>query len=162
VSEYGANITTIGDPFRILIPGPPFESGPNPVTVSISNATFASPTNRITYRLRFDNRVSAYSSVLERGEGCHWTAQQENLENLTISIPKDYAGTKTCSYTDASYDPADAYDVSAYALFEQLDIDDNGLIDVLLDEQDLTIESTIIEDVPSLWGPALFEVRISR
>lgn len=162
VSDYGENITTIGDPFRILIPGPPFESGPNPVTVSLSNATFASPTNRITYRLRFDNRVSAYSSVLEKGDGCHWTAQQEDLDNLTISIPKDYTGVKQCYYTNATYDPSDAYDVSAYTLFRQLDLDDDGLIDILLADQDLTIESTIIDDVPSLWGPAVFEVRLTR
>ena len=162
VSSYGGNITEVGDPFRIRIPNDLFENTTNIITLNLSNASYGSESNRITYRITFKNTVNSFSSVLERGEGCTWTVLQENGENLTVAIPKEYEGSKECSYTDAIYDTNDAYDVSAMALFSQLDIDDNGMINILLDEQNLAIEATIIEDVPSLWGPAVFEARISR
>ena len=162
VSTYGANITEIGDPFRIRIPNELFENTTNIITLNLTNTSTGSDSNRITYRIVFQNTANSFSTVLERGEGCTWTVLQENLENLTIKIPSDYTGSKECSYTDETYDTQDAYDVSAMRLFRQLDIDNTGMINILLDEQNLAVESTIIEDVPSLWGPATFEVRIAR
>ena len=46
-----------------------------------------------------------------------------------------------------------------YQLLDKLDLDDNGKIDLELDEEKINIETLIIENIPYLWGPTLFEVR---
>jgi hypothetical protein len=162
IEDYGLNYTQIGDPFRINVPIGMVQPGTNTFHLELTNISYASPDNKITYTAYMNNSVNAYSTVVRKGDGCLWHVEQEDGNVFQIRIPSSYSGAKICSYQNATYDTEDAYDISAYALLSQLDIDNNGLVDIYLADQDLTIESSIIEDVPSLWGPALFEVRVGR
>ena len=162
ISDYGANYTMIGDPYRIMVPLELLMSGNNDFILSLTNVSYASPDNKITYTAYINNSISAYGQVVARAEGCNWNIMQADGNIFSISIPSSYTGAKECHYHNQSYDTGDAYDISAYSLISQLDINNDGSIDIYLTEQDLIIESNVIENVPSLWGPALFEVRVGR
>ena len=56
--------------------------------------------------------------------------------------------------------PEDAYDDAAYRLFTKLDFDGDGKLEVKFDENNLAVDSLTVSDIPSLWGPAIIEVRV--
>ena len=62
--------------------------------------------------------------------------------------------------TNATYEISDAMDDAAYRLFSRLDLDSNGKLEIKLDENNLDVDTITISDVPSLWGPAIIEVRV--
>ncbi len=76
-----------------------------------------------------------------------------------MSIPTGYMGNKTCTYKTDSYDADDAKDNAAYSLFKQLDLDNNGELEVKPELDGFSVEVAEVTDVPSLWGPSLFEVK---
>ncbi len=51
-------------------------------------------------------------------------------------------------------------DIVIYNLFENLDVDKDGLLDLKISEGNFNIETLTISKVPSLWGPAIVEVRV--
>ena len=107
------------------------------------------------------NSVS-YSSVLEEAEGCTWAVQIYDGSKKTIKVPKGYSGSNNCIYntTNIAYNNKDSLQVVALRIFELLDFDDNGNVDLLVSDDDLEIETIVISKVPSLWGPAIVEIRV--
>ena len=93
-------------------------------------------------------------------EGCNWIVDFEDGTSDTITVPISYSGTQTCYYANATYEISDAMDDAAYRLFSRLDLDSNGELEIKLDENNLDVDTITISDVPSLWGPAIIEVRV--
>ncbi|HLC50674.1 MAG TPA: hypothetical protein VJI97_04590, partial [Candidatus Nanoarchaeia archaeon] len=58
------------------------------------------------------------------------------------------------------YDAEDTLDISAYSIFQNLDIDKDGKLDVNIEDSDLDFTALTISNVPSLWGPAVIELRV--
>ena len=108
------------------------------------------------------NGFADYSSVVAKSDGCSWTVSFEDGTFSTIKVPSTYSGADTCSYTSASktYDANDALDNAVFQLFSNLDIDKNGKLNVNIDESNLNVNTLTISKVPSLWGPAIIEIRV--
>ena len=77
-------------------------------------------------------------------------------------MPSTYSGGDACSYTSASksYDANDALDNSVYQLFNNLDADKDGRLEFNIDTGNLNVNTLTISKVPSLWGPAIIEIRV--
>lgn len=164
ISDYGKNFTGIGDPFQIQIP-PGALLGVNNITIRSTdisrNTTYISRNNSIIYTILVE-ASTGYSDVLESNIGCTWTVEFGDRTKRNISIPKNYAGAKMCSYTNSSisYDNTDTIDSSAYGLFRNLDLFKEGRVFVNFAENDLEIYMMSIPKVPYMWGPSVMEIRI--
>ncbi len=107
------------------------------------------------------NSIS-YSSVLEKADGCTWTVETDYAGEKIMTVPSDYGGSNNCEYktTGIVYDADDSEQISALGIFELLDLDDDGDVDILISEGDMEINTIVISKVPSLWGPAIVEIRV--
>jgi hypothetical protein len=165
LSEYSQVYTSLGDPFAVeIMPDKLVEGAQNNLTIMTGdNATYktnCSMNNSMVYTLMVSSSLT-YDSVKELRQGCEWNVETETGSFLTIDVPTDYTGSNKCNYTstDISYTTADAYDTIMYKLLDKLDLDDNGKIDIELDEENLGIDTLLTENIPYLWGPIMFEVR---
>ena len=165
LSDYGSDYQILGDPFAVNIPVDNINEGSNSITISIGVYSTA-PTNgssddRAIYTLLLSG-FADYSSVVAKSDGCSWTVSFEDGTFSTIKVPSTYSGADTCSYTSASktYDANDALDNAVFQLFSNLDIDKNGKLNVNIDESNLNVNTLTISKVPSLWGPAIIEIRV--
>lgn len=165
ISRYGSDYRYLGDPFIVNVPANDFQAGTNDVALLTGdrpgNQTGCSTNNSIVINAAVSVQP-AVSIVTPKASGCHWNVLQEDGNTYSINIPTGYNGTSVCTYYNASYDRSDAYDVAAYNLFRQLDVDGNGKIDIYLKEQDLSVEVAVTTDVPSLWGPSQFRIEVGR
>ena len=162
LSTFGKKFELLGDPFVVEIPPPLILPGYNNVTVNTGDANSAKPSqdNRIIYTIALNITVAGYSGVFQNASGCIWALNFEDGTNGSVKIPKDYNGTEACYYANSSYNAADAVNSAAFSVLSQLDVDGDGLLDVNLNEQSLAIALVKISKVPSLWGPAIAEVRL--
>ena len=164
IINYGNDYSTIGDPFVIQVPANMIVNGTNEISLNTAddpvNNTGCSNNNTFIYTGAIRS-FSFYSDVLENSEGCEWFIETEFSGIINLTVPINYSGIKSCSYTNAliSYDDTDSVDVSVYDLLFNLDFDEDGIIDLDITQEDLTIESSFISQLPFLWGPAIFEVR---
>ena len=62
--------------------------------------------------------------------------------------------------SDTIYNINDSNQIAALQIFEILDFDSDGDVDLLISEGDVEIETLTISKVPSLWGPAIIEIRV--
>ncbi len=158
LSRYSEDYVAVGDPFRIAIPSS-LLNGTDTLRLVIEdnngNATNCSGNNTVFFQ-GFVNSTVPRSDVLSKAEGCAWEIEFDDGTFLNVSVPAAYAGTKNCSYTNASqsYDPRDAYDYGVYNLLANLDFDDDGRVFVNIRADDLEIIVTVVTKVPYLWGPS--------
>lgn len=105
---------------------------------------------------------ASYSSVLGKAEGCTWTVKTNNGGKKTVKVPSDYTGSNNCVYntTDKIYNINDSNQAAALGIFELLDLDKDGDTDILVSAGDIEINTIVISKVPSLWGPAIVEIRV--
>lgn len=166
LTDYGTNYDLLGDPFRIQVPSSLLVPGANNnISLEIgdgpNNVSSCSPNNTLIYKILI-NSSTPRTNTLETLDGCSWTVESETglLENITI--PTEYSGNNTCSYTSTSinYNSLDAYDSAAISLFRQMDLDNDGRILIDLNSADLEITLTVIGDIPYLWGPALAKIEV--
>jgi hypothetical protein len=158
------NYTKLGDPFIIQIPPDMVTSDVNnTVTVKTAsaagNSSGGSSADRLIYTVRIDSLLD-YGEVFYDSVGCEWHVDFEDGTNDTIKIPSGYSGSENCYYANATYDTTDALNDATYRLFSKLDFDGDGELEVSLDENNIEIDTLTVSDVPSLWGPAIVEVRI--
>ena len=78
----------------------------------------------------------------------------------TVKVPSSYNGADICTFSGKIYDSSDALDNAVFQLFSNLDIDKDGKLDVDIEENDLEVDTLTISKVPSLWGPAIIELRV--
>ena len=128
---------------------------------SPQNTTGCSLNNTLFYSGMIKSSVE-YGSVSESANGCQWRIETEQGNNLTTTVPISYTGPDSCSFTstNTSYDIDDSTELATFSLLSQLDFDDNGKINIDIVAADLQIESIFIPNVPSLWGPAIVEIRV--
>ena len=163
LSDYADDYQILGDPFAVNIPVSSINQGSNSITISTgSNSTTptgGSNDSRVVYTLLV-NGFADYSAVVSKSDGCSWTVTFEDGSAATMKVPSDYIGADICSYSGATYDTDDAIDIAVYQLFRNLDLDKNGKLDINIDETNLDVNSLTVSKVPSLWGPAIIEVRV--
>ncbi len=170
LSDYNADFVTLGDPFLVAIPAALLNGTNNTIRMMIAdnsgNATNCSGNNSIIYTGMINSTIPR-SAVLSTTEGCNWEVEFEDGHFLNFSIPSTYTGAKNCTYTNAShgtgsYDPNDAYDYGVYHILQQLDLNGDGRVFVNLDQQDLEIIVTLVQQVPYLWGPTEAALEVDR
>lgn len=163
LSSYNINYSLLGDPYVVDIPVQNLNTGANSLTISTgtspSNNTGGSIDNRAIYTLLL-NAFTDFTPVVAKSEGCNWVVKFEDNTTDTITVPKTYTKSDKCYYQNASYEQNDAIDIAVYNLLNNLDIDKDGLLDVKISEENFDIDSLTISNVPSLWGPAIVEIRI--
>lgn len=163
LGDYGANYLSLGDPFTVNIPADNLIDGNNSITISTginsSYPTNGSSDDKVIYTLLL-NGFADYSSVVSKSDGCSWTLSFEDGTSSTVKVPADYTGSDICSFSGKIYDTNDALDNAAFQLFNNLDIDKNGKLDVNIDGSSLNFNTLTVSKVPSLWGPAIIEVRV--
>ncbi len=162
MADYSQNFTLLGDPFLVHIPLGFYQyDDSNLVSVFLTsgpNETNGSRYNRLMYSVRI-NGILDFGSVVGESEGCKWTITYEDETTEDFFFPLPYFGNKTCYYANSTYDPDDARDIAVFSLFSRLDFNKNGKLEVKPDENNLRLEVLEISNVPSLWGPSLFEVK---
>jgi hypothetical protein len=164
LSTYGSDFTGLGDPYLVYVNPANLVAGNN--TINIESAddagddVFCSENNSLIYKGMLKSTVP-YSSVKEKADGCTWNVEFFDGSFTNISMPSNYTGSNTCSYTNASisYDIDDSYDNAMYELLRNLDIYEDGRVFVNLDGQDINISLIKLDDIPYMWGPVLVEVR---
>ena len=102
----------------------------------------------------------SYSNVADQAEGCNWFIEFDDGSSTTLKVPSDYNGINSCNFKTQTYNYDDAIDISTFQLLRELDLDDDGLLDINIDEQKIGAETLVVENIPSLWGPAVIEVRV--
>ncbi|MBS3164581.1 hypothetical protein J4439_04065, partial [Candidatus Woesearchaeota archaeon] len=167
LSEYSTNYTLMGDPFQLFVPPDLLVGGINDLFLDTAddplNSTGCSLNNTLIYTALVNLSVP-YGGIYSTAAGCNWTVEFEDNTTDVLAIPASASPVVTCNYTNANitYNGDDAYDAAAFALFSQLDFDDDGRLDVQFDQADLSVDSIQIDEVPSLWGPTTAEVRTWR
>lgn len=163
LADYGSDYLPLGDPFAVSIPISSINEGSNAIIISTglnsTNSTGGSGDNRAIYTLLL-NTFADYSGVVAKSDGCSWTIGFEDGTAAIIKVPSAYGGADICSFSAGTYDPNDALDNTAYQLFKYLDIDKDGKLDVNIDSGNLNVNTLTISKVPSLWGPAIAEIRV--
>jgi len=163
LSDYGNNYVSLGDPYIVQVPVNYLNQGSNDITISTGispgNSTGGSKDNKATYTLLLSG-ASSFTDVLAYALGCNWFLEFEDDTSSTIKVPNGYTGTSKCYYSNASYLTNDALNVAAYGLFSQLDPDKDGKLEINLVSQNIDLDSVLVSKVPSLWGPAVVEIRV--
>ncbi len=163
LNDYGETYQVLGDPFIVNIPVSSINQGSNSVTISTginsTTSTGGSNDSKVLYTLLL-NGFADYSAVVAKSDGCAWTVIFEDGTGATIYVPPTYSGSDVCSFSSKTYDANDALDNAAYQLFSNLDIDKDGKLDVNIESNNLDINTFSVSKVPSMWGPAIIELRI--
>ena len=165
LSSYNVPYLELGDPFIVNIPPTAMVAGANSLFMqtadSPSNTTGCSQNDTLISTLAIPLSTT-YTPVLTRAVGCTWIIEHDDRTFQTIPVPQAYVGGNFCSYTNTTiiYDAADAYDTAVYSLLRSLDYDSDGRIFISLAEENIEIIVNKVSNVPYLWGPSLFEVRV--
>lgn len=167
LSKYGDDYEKLGDPAVIQLPPDKIISGAyNNLSIKTGEDSLTNEgCSQDNHLILFKGLVKAgeyTSNVLPKSEGCLWNIEFDDGSFGDIKIPLDYSGSKVCSFTSSliDYDIDDAIDVAVYELLLHFDFDNDDTSNVNIKEMDLTIDSLIVPQVPTLWGPAVFEVQV--
>ncbi len=152
LSDYGQDYVELGDPYSIQLPLASVQQD-NQVylTTGLSpkNSSQGSLSNKIIYTVVKNS--TSFSPIVASAEGCIWSIPFEDSTNITLPIPDTYTGSEQCSYLgpeDSVYNNNDALQTAVYNLFRDLDLDQNGLIDVQFTEKDIDISLTEVTGIP--------------
>jgi hypothetical protein len=184
LGDYGINYTGLGDPFVVNVPLPYVAPGNNSIRIgtglnSSGNGTGASGDDRIIYTLKIDGVfLEEYSRVFPKGKGS------------TVTVYYDYNGDNVYDgYSQVAYgpDPSDIFDPendsvddSFMGLMDMMNfimdanpssygngtagnpydgINQTNPVDLQI-TSDVAFDTVMAEGIPSLWGPAVMEIRI--
>ena len=164
MSKYGNDFTNFGDPYILQVPLSLVQTGQNLLKVDIGsyyfNATPGSQDNRAIYTIGISTNKTGFSGIYSKANGCTWLLRFEDGSTSNVKIPSNYNGSSSCDFSLKTYDGSDAINVAVFNVLGQLDIDNDGLLDVLLGANAFTIDVVVVPRVPSLWGPSIVEVRV--
>jgi len=184
LGDYGLNYTSLGDPFILNIPVQYVSQGNNSVRIgtglnSSGNGTGASGDDRIIYTLKIGGvSLEEYSDVFPKAKGA------------TARVYYDTNGDNVYDgYSDVAYgqDPSDIFDPgndsiddSFMRLMDSLNfiwdanpgsygngtagnpydgVNQTNPVDLQI-TSDVEFDAVTASGIPSLWGPALMEIRI--
>ncbi|MBD3163922.1 VWA domain-containing protein [Candidatus Woesearchaeota archaeon] len=167
ISDYGSRYEDIGDPFSLQIAPNMLQNGDNQLVLQTQddkkNDTGCSKNNTLIYTAAVKSSIT-YSGVYPKAIGSKWSIETEDGDIITASVPQDYSGSKLSTYNSSGdlggFDDEDSIDQAVLSLLQNLDFDNNGKININIEQQDLTIQALWVSQVPYLWGPAIAEVRI--
>jgi hypothetical protein len=123
-------------------------------TRTISGYMQGSPVDGYVARAYTSTNSSGYGKAMKNDEGCTWTVQFETAPSANIKVPGNYSGTKNCNYMTGTYDAQSAVDDAAYRLFSLYDNPHNGMLDTVIGQGAMRVESASVGYVRSTWSPA--------
>ncbi len=165
MTNYYVPYYRLGDPLAIQVPVDVLGPGNNTFFVETGDSPFnrtgCSPHNSFIYTAMIP-AVTARTEVSEKIEGCTWTVAYEDGEIDEIKVPHDYDGNEKCSYQpgNVTFDETDTYDIAMHNLLRQLDLANNTKVFVNINQLDLEIVTTVIGEVPYLWGPSQAKIEV--
>ena len=165
LSDYYVPYPRLGDPFEIQVPVTTLNEGENNIVLgtgsSPENRSGCSADNKFIYTALVPS-VTARTDVKPENIGCSWEVEFEYGDNQTINVPQDYEGDNTCSYTSSeiSFNINDTYDVAMFDLLSRLDTNSNGRVLININELDLEVTTTILQNIPYLWGPVILRLEV--
>ncbi len=155
LDSFGDDYESLGAPFRIGVPSKAVSYGWNNFSVDTGSSwderAGGSPSSRFVYDLNVDG-VSGYGDVFERAEGgCRTVETRFDSFELCVGNQSD------------EWDPEnDAVNDAFERLLDSLDVNDDGLVDFRLDEEDFTFEDSVYDGLSWLWGPSKVSVEVWR
>lgn len=183
LDEYNTPYENLGDPYNVHIPAGLLTEGNNSVKIgtglAATNATGGSPDSRVIYTIRFPSlNLEGYSGVFPKQEGATVTVYVDltgddvhDIEQV-ISYgpnPADFFDPYNDSIDDAFMRLMDNFNilfddnVGSYGDGSAGDpydgLNDTNPIEFELSE-DLTIDSTSVTGITSLWGPATLTINV--
>jgi len=167
LSEFGDTYTSLGDPYIVNIPKGMISDGENEVIIQTSlgevNGSVGSHDDRAIITLGLSMGMN-YTGIFALAEGCTWDLEYEDDTGAVVSIPSDYYGSQECTYnasTNCNQDYGDdAIDNSFCHMLSQIDFDDDGKLIVKFDSENVEVSTFQIGNIPFMWGPTIFEVRV--
>jgi hypothetical protein len=154
---FGQRFQPLGDPYSITLSNSLVQKWNNTLTLTTGlspvDASAGSDKNKIIFTTL--RNLSVLSHVAPNAEGCDWTIYFESGKNITLAIPPEYDGTKTCNYGiggNLVYDNNDAIQSASYQLLLSLDPDKDLKVDVEFTDQDMQIDSFTISGIPYTWS----------
>ncbi len=175
LSDFGDDYTVLGDPFNVEIPADLVKSGSeNQVDVSTGLSTQPNPVcsedNKVIYTATF-NAITPFSPVLPKAEG-NWFRVYFNRGDFDCT-PEGSAEVAVGSPTDSNVLDVSSIDLTnsvhyAFAeLLKKLNLKTTSCsgplgsstnpIDIEIIPE-LKFETSLISNVPSLWGPSKFSL----
>lgn len=162
ISEYGDSYTDLGDPYAISIDSKKILTN-NTLSITTASGSGGNETSSINSKVIYTviRNMSSYSPISANKEGCIWSIYFEDNTNTTLRIPGNYSGSNSCIYSPAStiYDSNDALQTAAYNLLRQLDLDLDGKIDFIFNQNEITIDTTDVQGIPFPWST---EIQVRR
>lgn len=154
ISTYGDEFTELGDPYVVHIPSEDITVGNNTVSIDTAitpdNRTGGSPDSRVIFELGVKGSVG-YGDSFEKYQGGTVDITTETADSYEISVGN----------SSDPWDPQDdALDDMVERLLEKLDVDDDDRISVKLSQDSIDIESMKLGEVPFLWGPSVFTLKV--
>jgi hypothetical protein len=183
LGDYGINYTSLGDPFVLNIPVQYIASGNNSVRIGTGmntlNGTGGSGDNRIIYTLKIGGiSFEEYSSVFPKAKGSTVTVYYDsNGDNVYDGYTQVQVGPDPSDIFDPENDSVDD---SFMRLMDGLNflgdlspgsygngtaqnpydgVDLSNPIDLQI-TSDVEFDTVTASGIPSLWGPAIMEIRI--
>jgi hypothetical protein len=162
LSEYGSSYTDLGDPYAISIDSKKILTN-NTLSITTASGSGSNETSSTNSKVIYTvvRNMSSYSPISANKEGCIWSIYFEDNTNTTLRIPGNYSGSNSCVYSPAStiYDSNDALQTAAYNLLRQLDLDLDGRIDFIFNQNEITIDTTDVQGIPFPWST---EIQVRR
>jgi hypothetical protein len=159
LSNYGSDYIVLGDPYIVNIPNsyvsPESSNAVNLTTgVDPANSSGGSVFNKVL--LTLVKNATAFSDIKVSADGCFWTIEFDSGGIIESNIPDSYGGGDQCFYTSGNFgdlaDENDAMQVAVLNLLTGLDVDLDGKIDFLFDEEDLQISLDQVTGIPFTWS----------
>ncbi len=164
LSLYGVDYKRYGDPYIVDIPvarqgyrgvvNVSLDTGyPNETTTGTEIVYGGgSPNASIIYTLAVST-VVGYGDTFPRAEGCkNYTVTTEDGKRFNVSIGNE---------SDVFDPDRDALDDLLVRLFERLDVDGNGLLDVYpQNPDDIEVRSILVPEVPWMYGPIVVRLDV--
>ena len=156
LTKYGTNYVLIGDPYQITLKDSIVLPGSNNYVnittgVSVTNRSSGSAFDKIIYTIL--KNASSYSEIKPTAQGCIWNIQFEDGSYLSnLRVPSDYLDADNCVYDSVGLgeiaNSNDVYQLAVLSLLRDVDLDDDGMVDIFLNERDLDITLSEIDGIP--------------
>jgi len=160
LGDYNSGFINLGDPYAVNIPVSRLQQGANNISVYVGlNSTTYEPGsqyNKIIYSVV--KNLSSYSPVVSFYEGCTWEVEFEDLSTESIKAPMGYSGANICHYNNsiglpryAVFDERDAAQWAIFMLLQQLDLNNNGRLEMKITENQMNATESNVSGIPFTW-----------
>ena len=153
LEDFGSDYEELGAPFQVGLPAEKLSGGENPVSVdtgsSPDNRTGGSPYTSVVYDVLVPGG-SGYGEVFDRAEGGTREVETRYGE-FELSV-----GNESDEWDNSSDAVNDAFD----RLLDELDVNDDGKVDFMVNEDFFEFETNVMEGLRWIWGPSRVSVEV--